>query len=67
MCAHESWTGVACIQRDAKRIRFVMVCDECGSEQAELSARSYEPRATEIPEEVLAAARSRGLRATFAL
>lgn len=63
MCPHESWTGVGRIQREAKRIRFVMVCDGCGAEQAEVWAGPYEPRRTDIPEELLARARCAGHRA----
>ena len=67
MCPHESWTGVGRIQREAKRIRFLMVCDDCGAEQAELWAGPYEPRRTDIPEELLASKRCAGHRAAAAL
>jgi hypothetical protein len=67
MCPHESWTGVGRIEREAKRIRFVMVCDDCGAEQAELWAGPYEPRRTDIPEELLARERGAAHRAAAAL
>jgi hypothetical protein len=54
MCEHEAWTGVGRIQRAAKWIRFVMVCEECGAEQREIFAGPYDPHLTEIPDDVMA-------------
>ena len=53
MCEHEAWTGIGRIQRAEKRIRFVMVCEECGAEQREIFAGPSDPHLTEIPDEVM--------------
>lgn len=45
-CAHTGLhTAAARYQRDFGYLRFVLVCDGCGSERAELSSEPYRPRA----------------------
>jgi HD-GYP domain-containing protein (c-di-GMP phosphodiesterase class II) len=44
-CPHSgSHTAATRFHRDFGYLRFVMVCDECGTERAELGTESYRPR-----------------------
>lgn len=43
-CGHDGfYSGVGHYSREAEEIRYVLVCDECGTEMHEVSTESYAP------------------------
>ena len=43
-CEHSGFhSGVGKLSRDFQSIRFVVVCDECGTEMREVHAQEYVP------------------------
>jgi hypothetical protein len=49
-CAHSGYySGVGFYSREARMLRYVLVCDDCGEEMKEISALEYAPRPTFSP------------------
>ena len=43
-CAHSGFqSGLGLYSREAKEIRYVLVCDECGEEVKQVSTEAYVP------------------------
>ena len=44
-CAHSGYySGVGLYSRDARMLRYVLVCDDCGEEMKEILAQEYAPK-----------------------
>jgi hypothetical protein len=44
-CAHSGYySGVGLYSKDARMLRYVLICDECGEEMKELLAQEYAPK-----------------------
>jgi hypothetical protein len=44
-CGHSGYySGVGLYSRDARMLRYVLVCDECGEEMKEILAQEYAPK-----------------------
>ena len=44
-CAHSGYySGIGLYSRDARVLRYVLVCDECGEEMKEILAQEYAPQ-----------------------
>ena len=43
-CRHDGYySGLGMYSQESETIRYVLVCDDCGSEVREISAESYVP------------------------
>jgi hypothetical protein len=43
-CRHDGYySGVGIYAHDSQRLRWVLVCDDCGTEMKEISALDYAP------------------------
>jgi hypothetical protein len=44
-CAHGGYySGLGLYSKDARMLRYVLVCDECGEEMKEILAQEYAPK-----------------------
>lgn len=44
-CTHSGYfSGVGLYSRDARMLRYVLVCDDCGEEMQEILAQEYAPK-----------------------
>ena len=44
-CAHSGYySGVGLYSKDARMLRYVLVCDNCGKEMKEILAQEYAPK-----------------------
>jgi len=44
-CAHSGYySGVGLYSRDARMLRYVLICDDCGEEMQEILAQEYAPK-----------------------
>jgi hypothetical protein len=44
-CAHSGYySGVGLYSKDARMLRYVLICDECGEEMQEILAQEYAPK-----------------------
>jgi hypothetical protein len=44
-CGHSGYySGVGLYSRDARMLRYVLICDECGEEMKEILAQEYAPK-----------------------
>ena len=44
-CTHSGYfSGVGLYSRDARMLRYVLVCDDCGEEMQEILAQKYAPK-----------------------
>jgi hypothetical protein len=44
-CAHSGYySGVGLYSKDARMLRYVLVCDDCGEEMKEILAQEYAPK-----------------------
>jgi len=44
-CAHSGYySGLGLYSKDARMLRYVLVCDECGEEMQEVLAQEYAPK-----------------------
>jgi hypothetical protein len=44
-CAHSGYySGVGLYSRDARMLRYVLICDDCGEEMKEILAQEYAPK-----------------------
>lgn len=44
-CAHSGYySGVGLYSKDARMLRYVLICDDCGEEMKEILAQEYAPK-----------------------
>jgi hypothetical protein len=44
-CTHSGYySGLGLYSKDARMLRYVLVCDECGEEMQEILAQEYAPK-----------------------
>jgi hypothetical protein len=44
-CAHSGYySGVGLYSKDARMLRYILVCDDCGEEMKEILAQEYAPK-----------------------
>jgi hypothetical protein len=49
-CTHSGYySGLGLYSKDARMLRYVLVCDECGEEMQEILAQEYAPKPVPAP------------------